>query len=234
MTLRLPADLCRAAATQGIVLSESEATRLVQFAELLQRWNQRINLTASRTVEDILERQVLDCLMGDLLPWPSAAAGQTLQVVDIGSGAGLPGLVIALRHPQFQVTLLERTAKKISFQREAVRLLELPQVTLLQEDAWSHAARIGHRRYDVALARAFADLAATLPLAAELLRPGGWLRTFKGKKLPQELAAIPPGVRSLFATEIVQRSYEVPGTALGGTAPGGAGPAGTLVQFQRL
>ena len=155
MTLTTPADLSRAAARVGVILTEGESERLVAFGELLRRWNQRINLTASRSLSEILERQVLDCLMIDLLPWP----GEALHVVDIGSGAGLPGLLVALRHPLFQVTSLERTGKKISFQQEAARLLELNRVSLLREDAWAYAAGGGSGRYDVALARAFADLA---------------------------------------------------------------------------
>ena len=205
MPLKTPVDLTRAAMGVGLSLTPDEAERLVAYAQLLQRWNQRINLTASRTLADILERQVLDALMADLLPWP----GTVLHVVDIGSGAGLPGLLIALRHPAFFVTTLERVGKKASFQ---------------QEDGAQHAAGVGHQRYDAALARAFADLAHTLPLAARLLRPGGLLRTFKGRKLPEELAAIPPDVRKLFRDEVVQHPYAVPETQV----------AGVLVQFQRI
>jgi 16S rRNA (guanine527-N7)-methyltransferase len=203
----------------GVVLSEGESERLVAFGELLHRWNQRINLTGPGSLSDILERQVLDCLMIDLLPWP----GHALHVADIGSGAGLPGLIVALRHPDFEVTSLERTGKKISFQQEAVRLLELTRVSLLREDAWSHARAGGSGRYDVALARGFADLASTLPLAAALLKPGGLLRTFKGAKLSAELEKIPAGTRALFSREFEQRAYPVPET----------GAAGILVQFRR-
>lgn len=219
MTLTTPADLSRAAARVGVILTEGESERLVAFGELLRRWNQRINLTASRSLSEILERQVLDCLMIDLLPWP----GEALHVVDIGSGAGLPGLLVALRHPLFQVTSLERTGKKISFQQEAARLLELNRVSLLREDAWAYAAGGGSGRYDVALARAFADLASTLPLAAELLKAGGLLRTFKGAKLSEELEKIPADVRALFTDEVEQRPYQVPDSRT----------AGILVQFRR-
>jgi len=219
MTLTSPADLSHAAASMGVRLSEEESERLVAFAELLLHWNQRINLTASHSLSDILERQVLDCLMIELLPWPEAA----LHIVDIGSGAGLPGLIVALRHPRFHVTSLERTGKKISFQQEAARLLGLTQVSLLREDARDHAAGGGSGRYDIALARAFADLATTLPLAAGLLKPGGLLRTFKGGKLPEELANIPGSVRALYSGEVEQRPYRVPDSRV----------AGILVQFQR-
>lgn len=93
----------------------------------------------------------------------------------------------------------------------------------MREDAGDHAARSGSRRYDVALARAFADLAGTLPLAAELLKSGGLLRTFKGGKLPDELAKIPASVRSLYTDTIEEHPYRVPDSRV----------AGILVQFQR-
>jgi 16S rRNA (guanine527-N7)-methyltransferase len=231
VTLNTPADLCQAAARVGLSLPEGKAAALLGYAALLERWNQRINLTASRTVAEILERQVLDCLMADLLPWPKPSGSEPLQVVDIGSGAGLPGLVIALRHPEFQVTTLERTGKKVSFQQEAVRTLGMTNIRVSQEDALSHARGPGGARYDVALARAFADLADTLPLAGELLRrpepggsAGGVLRTFKGRKLAEEIAAVLSEVRGRFAEEILQRPYEIPGTAV----------AGVIVQFQRI
>lgn len=226
-TLDTPAQLKAAAAHAGLGLSDEEATGLIVYGTLLEQWNRHINLTASRGLAEILERQILDCLMIDALPWPTplaAGGGTRLEVVDIGSGAGLPGLIVALRHPDFQVTSLERTGKKASFQQEAARQLGLTNVMIVQDDARKHASGPGRGHYQVALARGFADLTATLPLAADLLGPGGVLRTFKGRKLPDEMAAVPPAVRRLFAANAVELPYHVPGTSV----------AGVLVQFTRL
>jgi 16S rRNA (guanine527-N7)-methyltransferase len=214
------ASLALAAAGVGVPLTDGEAERLFAYAGLLQHWNRSINLTASESLAEILERQVLDCLMVERLPWE----GEALVVADIGSGAGLPGLVLAVKHPLWSVTSLERVAKKVTFQREAVRILGLSNVTVLREDAAEHAAGEGRAHYDVALARAYADLARTLPLAAGLLRPGGVLRTYKGRKLAEERAAIPRDLRALFAHESREIGYGIPGTEV----------AGIVVEFRRV
>lgn len=218
--LRTAEDLARTAARAGVPLAGDAADRLVAFAELLQRWTRSINLTASETLEEILERQVLDCLMADRLPWQ----GESLAAADIGSGAGLPGLVLAIKHPRWAMTTLERVAKKVTFQQEAVRILGLANVTVRREDAAQYAAGEGRGRYDVALARAYADLARTLPVAAGLLRPGGVLRTYKGRKLAQERAAIPKDIRARFAPELREAGYGIPHSEV----------AGIVVEFRRL
>ena len=213
-------DLLQAAAGAGVPLTDGEAERLFAYAGLLQHWNRSINLTASGTLEQILERQVLDCLMVERIPWE----GEALTAADIGSGAGLPGLVLAVKHPRWSVTCLERVAKKATFQQEAVRILGLANVTVRREDAAEHAAREGRGRYDVALARAYADLARTLPVAAGLLRPGGVLRTYKGRKLAEERAAIPAEVRAQFAPDPRESGYAIPGSEV----------AGIIVEFRRV
>jgi 16S rRNA (guanine527-N7)-methyltransferase len=220
MGLSTPADLLQAATAAGISLRAPESERLVAYAELLMHWNRSINLTASATLAEILERQVLDCLMVERLPW----ASDTVEAVDIGSGAGLPGLLLAILHPGWSLTSLERVAKKATFQQEAVRVLALPNVTVLREDAAQHAAESGHGRYDVAFSRAFADLARTLPLAAELLRSGGVLRTYKGRKLREEQMAIPAEIRARFASEVFERGYSIPGSDV----------AGFIVEYRKL
>jgi len=218
--LRSADDLARTAAQAGVPVTGDAAERLVAYAELLQHWTRGINLTASETLEEILERQVLDCLMADRLPWQ----GDSLAAVDIGSGAGLPGLVLAIQHPRWAMTTLERVAKKVTFQREAVRVLGLANVTVRREDAAQYAAGEGCGRYDVALARAYADLARTLPVAAGLLHTGGVLRTYKGRKLAQERAAIPRDIRALFGSEPREAGYGIPHSEV----------AGIVVEFRRL
>jgi 16S rRNA (guanine527-N7)-methyltransferase len=228
MVLNKVQEFSNIAARAGVHLTPEQAERLVAYGALLDRWNQSFNLTASQSLADILERQVLDCLMVETWSWPGrpSATVETAgacEVVDIGSGAGLPGLVLAVMHPEWRVTSIERVGKKATFQQEATRTLGLSNVRILNGDAHDHAASNGEH-YDIALARAFADLAHTLPLAAKLLRLGGILRTYKGRKLPEEVAAIEPSVRAAFGSEIQERAYAIPGTQI----------AGTLVQMQRV
>lgn len=141
-------------------LAESFATYLT----LLQRWNARTNLTAIRDEEGILRRHFVECILcAHALP-----EGIT-SLLDLGSGAGFPGLPIALLRPEITVTLAESQHKKSAFLREAVRTLDLPVKV--------HAARVESLtgRFDCVALRAVDDMAMAITLALPLIRPGGCL-----------------------------------------------------------
>lgn len=178
----------------GIVLSEREQSAVVTLVELLERWNRRIALTGARSREQILIRHVLDCLMVERLPWPPGP----LDLADVGSGAGLPGLLLALRHPECRVTSLETVAKKISFQTEAARVLGLGNFLPLRGNVFDFAVSEGRHRFHVVTARAFAELKVLLPLAMDLLRPGGELWAYKGAKAGEEEAGVRAEDRAAF------------------------------------
>ncbi len=218
----IPAELDRilpALERHGIRLTPDDQERIVAYVELLEHWNQRINLTAIRGRAQIYVRHVLDCLLLETWPWPRGAE----QVVDIGSGAGLPGLLVALRHPTCTVTALETVAKKVTFLEEAARTMRLTGFHPLRMDAQRHASAEGARRYDLALARAFSDLSVGLPLAERLLRPGGEFWTFKGERLQEELAAVAPDTLAHYEPEPIFRTYREPDLDL----------AGVLVRFRK-
>jgi 16S rRNA (guanine527-N7)-methyltransferase len=190
-------------AERGIVLDPDRQGRIGLLVDLLERWNRAINLTAVRGTLEILVRHVLDSLMLEALGWP----GPGLDVVDIGSGAGLPGLLIALLHPDCRVTSVETVAKKISFQTEAARQMDLPNFVPLRQDVFALAqGGPDGGAFDLAVTRAFAELKVLLPLAARLLRPGGRLWAFKGARLPEEEAALDARALEPFEPEV--RRYE--------------------------
>jgi len=199
MSLPVLAPLIPLLDQRGIALTELEEAAIITLVELLERWNRRINLTAARDREQILIRHVLDSLMAETLTWPA----EPVELVDVGSGAGLPGLLLALRHPQSRVTSLDTIAKKITFQVEAARSLGLKNFVPVRRNVFEFAQSDGKHRFHVMTARAFAELAALLPLAADLLRPGGELWAFKGAHAPEEEAAVPAS--ALEAFEPVQR-----------------------------
>jgi 16S rRNA (guanine527-N7)-methyltransferase len=180
---------------RGIELTAADQERIAALVDLLERWNRRINLTGARTREQILVRHVLDSLMVETLPRPA----QAREAVDVGSGAGLPGLLLALRHPQCRVTSVETVAKKIAFQTEAARTLALPNFVPLRRDVFALACEEGRHQFQVMVVRAFAALSVLLPLAADLLCPGGQLWAFKGAQAPQEEAALTPEALAPFA-----------------------------------
>ena len=173
------------------------AARLLDYLALLVQWNQAFNLTAIRDPHQMLTGHLLDSL--------SIASFVQGRVADIGTGAGLPGIPLALNDPMLRVSLVETVGKKARFLREAVRQLDLTQVTV-------HACRAEDvpesGQHDALIARALGTLDAILSAGGHLLRPGGRLLAMKGRAPDEELASLPAGYRHV-ATHLLT----VPGLA---------------------
>ncbi len=166
-----------------LALPDTAVERLLDYIALLEHWNGKFNLTAVREPAAMVTRHLLDSLV--VRPW---VAGTTL--ADLGSGAGLPGIPLAIALPKLKVTLVDSNGKKAGFLREAVRVLELPQVQVTQ--ARAEACTGTHDRITT---RALASLADMLRWGGHLLaRDGVWL-AFKGHRPDDELAALPAGYR---------------------------------------
>lgn len=173
-----------AAFQRDMNVSRETLEQLERYVALLTTWNRRINLVAKSTLPQIWWRHILDCAqLADLAP-PGAA-----RWIDIGSGAGLPGIVIALilagRGP-VEVDLVERNAKKCAFLREAVRLTDAPARVLCCD---LDAAPPGtlHQSYDVITARAVASLDELLRLSAPLRKKHTISLFAKGEHVDSEL-----------------------------------------------
>jgi len=174
---------------QGISAAPETVDALARYVGLIAEWNRAYNLTAVRDPGDMVHRHVLD----------SAAALPYLRgtrMLDAGSGAGLPGMVLALLAPATQCVLAESTGKKARFLEHAVRELGLSGRVSV------HAGRVEScrpdRGFDTVTARALAELAQLLEWIAPGLAPGGRLVALKGQRatVEAELAALPGGWRS--------------------------------------
>lgn len=164
-------------------LSDAVRDRLIAYVELLARWNAAYNLTAVRDPGEMVARHLLDSLA--IAPHVS---GTTL--ADLGSGAGLPGIPLALVAPERQVTLVDSNGKKARFLREAVRALKLANVRVIEGRVQDVPGQ-----FDCVTARAFATLADMLGWAGGLLADGGSWLAMKGKVDETEIAAVPAGFR---------------------------------------
>jgi 16S rRNA (guanine527-N7)-methyltransferase len=171
-----------------------------RYAELLATDGVTRGLIGPRETERLWDRHLLNCaVVAELLP-------ERGSLVDIGSGAGLPGVVLAMLRPSLEVTLLEPLLRRSVFLEECVAELGLANTTVLRARAEEKTARIGA---DVATARAVAPLGRLAGWAAPLLRPGGQLLAIKGQSAADELAAAGPvlsrlGVRS---AEVLQAGH---------------------------
>jgi 16S rRNA (guanine527-N7)-methyltransferase len=173
--------LVHGAAALGVALTEHDAARLLQLLEELQHWNQRFNLTGISDVESMVSHHLLDSL----------AVHRYLHgasIADVGTGAGFPGLPLALVNPERRFSLIDSNGKKIRFVSHAVRALGLMNVEPLQARAETLRPE---RPFDTVLARAFAPL----PELLEVVRPLCGIETrvlaMKGKWPQSELDALP-------------------------------------------
>jgi 16S rRNA (guanine527-N7)-methyltransferase len=174
-------QLVRDAGDLGVTLTEADAARLVELIDELARWNELYNLTGITTQPQMITHHLLDSLAVN-----AELAGE--RVADVGTGAGFPGLPLAVANPQRHFTLIDSTAKKIRFVEHAAQLLELANVTALHARA---EQLLPEPPFDTVVARALAPLPRLLQTVAPLCGPRTRVLAMKGKWPQAELAALP-------------------------------------------
>jgi 16S rRNA (guanine527-N7)-methyltransferase len=179
----------------GLEVDATQQERLLRYLMLLEKWNRVYNLTAIRDFAKMVSTHVLDSL--SVIPLVSSGS-----VLDVGTGAGLPGIPIAVAKPQYTVTLLDSSHKKAAFLRQAIGELELKNATVVCERVESSAAP--KRGYDTIISRAFADLGEFVSVSGRLLAPRGVIAAMKGLYPFEELERVPAGfkVREVKALQI--------------------------------
>jgi 16S rRNA (guanine527-N7)-methyltransferase len=192
----LPPDLSAeaigaGAARLGVALDEAQLQTLAAYANLLVRWNATHNLTAIRGGEAMLTHHLLDSLA--VVPhFARLTHGGAARVLDVGSGGGMPGIVLAVALPQARFTLVDAVQKKCAFLTQARLVLRLPNVEVVH-------ARVEAMRgppFDVIVSRALATLAQFVGWTRHLLVADGCWLAMKGKLPADELAALPADMRA--------------------------------------
>ncbi len=180
--MSLESDLSEGLCAMGITLDGSQQSRLLDYLRLVEKWNRVHNLTAVRDIAQMVPLHLLDSLtlLGSL--------GSAGSLLDVGSGAGFPGVPVALARPALPVTLLDASHKRATFLRQAKAELALTHVEIACE-------RVEHwqpgRTFDVIVSRAFAELADFVTQSRHLLAPGGTMIAMKGVHPDEELARLP-------------------------------------------
>ncbi len=175
----LQTQLERGIAALGLQLPANAVERLLDYQELLARWNATYNLTAVRDPAEMVTRHLLDSLA--ILPY---VRGETL--ADLGTGPGLPGIPLAIAAPGRQILLVDSNGKKVRFLREAIRSLKLDGVRAAQ----SRVEEV-EGQFDCITARAFASLADMLAWGGHLLTKEGIWLAMKGKRPDDEMPGVP-------------------------------------------
>jgi 16S rRNA (guanine527-N7)-methyltransferase len=170
----------------GVRMTARQMSSLARFEEELLDWNSRMNLTAIRTAEEIRIKHFLDSLTCA----PVMRESPPTRVIDIGTGAGFPGLVLKIAFPALQLTLVESVGKKVKFCQHITDLLGLDQVTIVQDRAEAMGQQRAHRQqYDLAVARAVASMPVLAEYLLPLVRVGGRILAMKGESAPAEAHA---------------------------------------------
>ncbi len=196
------AQLQAGAEALGTPISEPQADILLAYLALLQRWNAVYNLTAIRDPQQMLVQHLLDSL-SVLAPLDRhlASVGESrvngpIRLLDVGSGGGLPGVVVAVLRPEVVVTCVDTVGKKATFIRQVAAELRLPNL----QARHARVEELKDPPFDVITARAFASLADLVRLTRGLLAPGACWMAMKGQHPQAEIDALPADV-SVFHVE---------------------------------
>jgi 16S rRNA (guanine527-N7)-methyltransferase len=169
----------------GLTLERDIQQRLLDYVALIEKWNRVYNLTAIREPEKMVSHHLLDSLA--VAPHLHAR-----RLLDVGSGAGLPGIPLALANPDMHVALLDSNHKKAAFLNQAVMELKLKNAEVCAERVESWQAQ---NKFDVIISRAFSDMAEFVRITRHLLAPGGIYAAMKGLHPYEEIDKLPPGYK---------------------------------------
>lgn len=184
----------------GLALSDTQVGQLLDYLGLIRKWNKVYNLTAVREPAEMLTHHLLDSLAA-IGPLRRQTHGRAISLLDVGSGAGLPGVVIAICAPEIRVDCVDTVAKKAAFVQQAAVTLALPNLRGLHD----RVENLRHA-YEVVSSRAFASLADFVTWSSEALAEQGFWLAMKGKHPTDEIAALPPAVQVFHVEQL-----EVPG-----------------------
>ncbi len=167
-------------ASLNLAVTDAQLEQLLSFIKLIEKWNKAYNLTAIRDREEMARLHILDSLA--IIPHM-----QGKRIIDIGTGAGLPGIPLAICLPEIDFTLLDSNAKKTRFVQQAILELKLNNAAVLHSRVEDYHPE---HAYDVVLTRAFASLADIVKLTTHLPGKNGVLLAMKGQNMDAELAQI--------------------------------------------
>ncbi len=185
-----PEDLRRDAEALGLALPPAAMGHLLAYLALLRKWNAAYNLTAVRDPAQMRVQHLADCLAAVGPLRRQVGTERRLRILDVGSGGGLPGVVLAIVEPAWDVSCIDTVGKKAAFIRQVAGELALPNLHAVHARVESLAGS----PFDVITARAFASLPDLVRLTRPLLAPGGLWMAMKGRRPDDEIAALPADI----------------------------------------
>lgn len=173
-----------AAASIGTVLSEIQVQQFIRYYEILVEWNSFMNLTGITEFEEVVQKHFVD----SLALCQAIDLGQVKTLIDIGTGAGFPGIPLKIAYPHLQVTLLDSLQKRIKFLDEVIGQLELDDIETIHGRAEDYAKpSMKREKYDVCVSRAVANLSSLSEYCLPYVKVGGYFIPYKSGKVEEEL-----------------------------------------------
>ena len=168
----------------GFDLTEKQYNQFILYMRLLQEWNEKINLTAITEDEEVIKKHFIDCIKA----FKSNAVKNAKTIIDVGTGAGFPGLPIAIMNPDINVTLLDSLNKRINFLNTVISKLELRNVVTIHSRAEDGARKVELReKFDVATSRAVANMAVLSEYCLPYVKLNGNFVALKGPAIEEEI-----------------------------------------------
>ncbi len=190
----------------GLMLDDTAIERLKKYSVLLREWNEKMNLTAITDPDEIVIKHFLDCL----LIFKNAEIPQNAKVIDVGTGAGFPGMVMKIARPDIKLTLLDSLNKRLIFLSEVLKELGL-EAEIIHARAEEGGKKPELReKYDIATARAVAKLNLLSEYCMPYVRVGGSFIAMKGPSAPEEAEAAERAIKKLGGGEIVNFCETLP------------------------
>ena len=202
-------ELAKGATLLGLSLSEAQLDTLLQYAAMLLKWNQVYNLTAIRSPAEVLTHHLLDSMAAvrPLRRYLGTQGQSEAVVLDVGSGGGLPGVVLTIVCPELRVTCVDTVSKKAAFIQQAA--IQLPRQVMGGRLASRHArVESLDTPFDVVCSRAFASLPDFTQWSRKALNPGGVWMAMKGQIPDAEIAALPADIEVFHVEQLVVPSLD--------------------------
>jgi len=203
MSLKVDDGLRAGARALGLNLSDEQTRHLLDYLSLIQKWNKVYNLTALRDPADMLTHHLLDSLTA-IAPLSRHTQGQPIHVLDVGSGGGLPGVVLAICMPELNVSCVDTVAKKAAFVQQVAVSLKLPNLRGIHARVESLTDP-----YQVICSRAFASLPDFVTWSRTALAEGGVWMAMKGKHPQDEIDALPADVKAFHVEPLTVPGLDV-------------------------
>lgn len=199
-----------------ITLSDRQKEQFLKYYELLVEWNGFMNLTAITEFDDVMKKHFADSL--SIVKAFSEIRTEKLKVIDIGTGAGFPGIPLKIVFPQIELTLLDSLQKRLKFLQEVINQLELGEVELIHGRAEDFCKpSMKREQYDLCVSRAVANLATLSELCLPYVKVGGKFIPYKSEKAEEEVKAAKKAIALLGGEVKDQIEFELPESNIGRT-----------------